>query len=99
VITPLLAKHGRKMIKHGFITLPNLVLGRELIPELLQEAATPERLADEMDRVLRDPSQQVAQFDELRAKLGPPDALQRCAAFAVALARGGTPAATAATTA
>jgi lipid-A-disaccharide synthase len=99
VITPLLAKHGRKMIKHGFITLPNLVLGRELIPELLQEAATPERLAHEMDRVLRDPSQQVAQFDELRAKLGPPDALQRCAAFAVALARGGTPAATAATTA
>jgi lipid-A-disaccharide synthase len=88
VITPLLVKHGRKLIKHRFITLPNLVLGRELIPELLQEDATPARLADEMERVLSDPSRQYAGFSELRSALGPPDALEHCARFAVELARG-----------
>lgn len=90
VITPLLVKHGRSMIRHRFITLPNLVLQREVIPELLQEEATPQRLAGAMDALLRDPSQQYAQFAELRSALGPPDALARCARFAVSLARGET---------
>jgi len=49
----------------------------------------PQRLAGEMETVLRDPSQQYAQFAELRAALGPPDALMRCARFAVALAKAG----------
>jgi lipid-A-disaccharide synthase len=88
VITPLLVKHGRKLIKHRFITLPNLILSRELIPELLQEDATPARLADEMERLLSDPSRQYASFSELRSALGAPDALQQCAQFAVELARG-----------
>jgi lipid-A-disaccharide synthase len=90
VITPILVKHGRTMIKHRFITLPNLVLGREIVPELLQEEATPERLAGEMERVLADPAQQYAAFTELRSALGPPDALERCAQFALELARGRT---------
>ena len=88
VISPVLVKHGRTMIKHGFITLPNLVLGREIVPELLQEEATPERLSAEMERVLENPAPQYCAFTELRAALGPPDALERCAAFAVELARG-----------
>lgn len=87
VITPLLVKHGRSMIKHRYITLPNLVLQREIVPELLQEEATPERLAAAMDAVLRDPALQYGQFAELRAALGPPDVLERCARFAVSLAR------------
>lgn len=91
IITPILVKHGRTMIKHRFITLPNLVLGREVIPELLQEEATPERLAAEMERVLRDPSQQYAQFAALQRALGPADALERCARFAVALAQAADP--------
>lgn len=89
VITPLLVKHGRRLIKHRFIALPNLVLGREFVPELLQEAATPHRLATEMERLLREPSLQYAGFAELRKALGNEDALRRCAAFAVTLARSG----------
>ncbi|HEY5427084.1 MAG TPA: hypothetical protein VIJ77_11075 [Candidatus Tumulicola sp.] len=87
IITPILVKHGRTMIKHGFITLPNLVLQREIVPELLQEEATPERLVEAMEATLRDPAAQYAQFAALRAALGPPDALERCARFAVSLAR------------
>jgi lipid-A-disaccharide synthase len=91
VITPILVKHGRSLIRHRFITLPNLVLGREIVPELLQEEATPTRLAAEMERVLEDPSRQYAEFAALRAALGPPDALERGARFAVALAKAGQP--------
>jgi lipid-A-disaccharide synthase len=89
IITPILVKHGRTMIKHRYITLPNLVLGRELVPELLQEQATPQRLADEMEKLMRDPSRQYAQFAELREALGPSDALERCGRFAVELAAAG----------
>jgi lipid-A-disaccharide synthase len=88
VIAPILVKHGRTMIKHRFITLPNLVLEREVVPELLQEAATPQRLAGEMERVLENPARQYADFEELRDALGPADALERCAQFAVNLAKG-----------
>jgi lipid-A-disaccharide synthase len=87
VVAPVLVKHARGMIKHRFITLPNLVLGRAIVPELLQEEASPERLSGEMDAILRDPSKQYDDLAGLRAALGPPDALQQCAEFAVSLAR------------
>ncbi len=89
IIAPVLVRHARRVYSGRFITLPNLVLGRELIPELLQDDATPERLAVAMESVLRDPMQQVAQFDAVRAALGPESALDDCAKFAVALAKVG----------
>ncbi|NVK36865.1 MAG: lipid-A-disaccharide synthase [Gammaproteobacteria bacterium] len=36
----------RKMLKQPFVSLPNLLAGKELVPEILQEAATPENLAN-----------------------------------------------------
>lgn len=87
VIPRAMIWYGRRMIRHRFITLPNLVLGREIVPELLQDAATPERLAGTLDELMRDPSAQAADYVELRAALGPDDALERCARYAVDLAR------------
>jgi lipid-A-disaccharide synthase len=81
---------AKRILRHPYITLPNILLGREVVPERLQEDATPQRLADAMEDVLRDPAPQLAGLRDLRAALGPPDALRRCAAFAVALARGGS---------
>lgn len=89
IITPLLVRHARRVYDGRFITLPNLVLGRELIPELLQDDATPERLAETMERVLDNPAVQTEHFAEMREKLGPPNALDECAKFAVALAHAG----------
>ena len=46
VVAPILVKHARGMIKHRFITLPNLVLGEAIVPELSAGrslARTPER--------------------------------------------------------
>ncbi len=87
VIPKALIWYGHRMIRHRYITLPNLVLGREVVPELLQEAATPQRLAETLDALMRDPARQYADFVELRAALGPADALQRCAQYAVEVAR------------
>jgi lipid-A-disaccharide synthase len=87
VIPRILIWYGHRMIKHRFITLPNLVLGREAVPELLQERATPEGLADALEALMNDPSPQYAAFARMREALGPPDALEHCARYAVDLAR------------
>jgi lipid-A-disaccharide synthase len=87
VIPPALIWYGHRMIKHGFITLPNLVLGREVVPELLQERANPEGLAAALEGLINDPERQYKDFLEFRKALGPPDALERCARYAVELAR------------
>jgi lipid-A-disaccharide synthase len=88
IIARSLVAHARRVYSGRFITIPNLVLQREVIPELLQERATPHALAEHMDAVLRDPARQYAEFAQLREALGPPDALERCAAYAVSVARG-----------
>jgi lipid-A-disaccharide synthase len=87
IIPPILIRYGQRMIRHRYITLPNLVLGREVVPELLQERATPQALADVAETLMNDPAPQYAAFTEMRAVLGPPDALERCARYAVELAR------------
>jgi lipid-A-disaccharide synthase len=88
VIPRILIWYGHRMIRHRFIMLPNLVLGREVVPELLQERAAPEALADAVNGLMIDPTGQLEEFTRLRESLGSPDALERCARHAVELARG-----------
>jgi len=90
VIPRVLIWYGHRMIRHRFITLPNLVLGREVVPELLQDDATPERLADSLEALMTDPIAQREEFARMREALGPSDALERCARYAVDLARSKT---------
>jgi lipid-A-disaccharide synthase len=87
IITRVLVAHARRTYSGRFVTLPNLLLGREVIPELLQDDATPRALAAAMETVLRDPSSQYAAFEEVREALGPQSALADCAKFSVALAK------------
>ena len=78
-------------IVHGPITLPNLIAGRAVVPELLQYDFTPERLLEASRTLLEDAGAATAQangYREVRALLGPSDALQRIAAHAVALVDG-----------
>jgi len=87
VISRAQVRIAKRVWRGRFITLPNLLLDRPVVPELLQDAATPEALAGAAQTLLAEPGAQLADYRALRARLGPPDALQRCAAFAVALAR------------
>ena len=76
-----------RMIRHRFITLPNLVLGREVVPELLQEAATPERLADALEALMSDPATQYAALRRAAARRSDrPTRWSECARYAVELA-------------
>lgn len=40
------------MLKTEFVSLPNILAGRELVPERLQEACTPEQLAEDVSKYL-----------------------------------------------
>jgi lipid-A-disaccharide synthase len=87
IISPALVQHARRVYSGKYVTLPNLVLDREVVPELLQDAATPHALAQAMDAVLAEPQRQYEEFAALREALGPPDALEKIAGFAVQLAK------------
>jgi len=86
VLSEATAKVARRVYRRRFVTLPNLVLDEPLVPELLQEAATPRALADALEVALTDADEQLAGFRRLRGALGSPDSLERCARFALRLA-------------
>ena len=86
VLSNAQAKIARRVYRGAFITLPNLVLNEPLVPELLQEHATPDRLAAALLALLDDPQRQRSGYERMRAALGAPDALDRCAAFALDVA-------------
>jgi lipid-A-disaccharide synthase len=73
---------GRMMLKVAHVALVNLLAGRRLVPELLQGAMTPERIAAEIRRVW-DPGppreEMLRGLEEVRAKLGGPGAAERAA--------------------
>lgn len=45
IVSPVTAFLMRRLLKQPYISLPNLLAGREVVPEILQEQATPENLA------------------------------------------------------
>jgi len=60
----------RFLVKVPSIVLPNLVIGRNAIPEFLQERCTPQTLCDALLGLLTDPAQRAVQSEaseELRA--------------------------------
>jgi lipid-A-disaccharide synthase len=83
---------GRLLARVQWIGLPNLVSGRAVVPELIQEDVTGARLAAEASRLLEDEvaaTVQRAAFKELRARLGEPGVGRRAARAALAAARAG----------
>jgi len=71
-----------------FAGLPNLIAGEAIVPELLQHAATPERLAAAALEILRSAPRQAAMRDALgdvRRRLGDPGAVERAAREVLAL--------------
>lgn len=56
---------GRLVVK-GFFGLPNLVLGRLVVPELLQEDCNPQRIVQEIEVFLKDPGA----AEKIRQELG-----------------------------
>lgn len=83
---------ARLLIRVPWFSLPNLALGREVVPELFQEEATGERLGRAALRLLETPGALAAQraaLAELARGLGAPGVGQRAARFVLAEARAG----------
>lgn len=59
----------KRLVKSPCISLPNLLAGRLLVPELIQDAATPQALAATLSPLLDDGSQQVEFFDAIHRAL------------------------------
>ncbi|MEY2650213.1 MAG: hypothetical protein RL608_887 [Bacteroidota bacterium] len=79
---------AKQWVKVPFVSLVNLVLGREAVAERLQKACTAKQLASDLNRVRREGperSQQLHDLAEFRAQLGEPGAMQRTASYLLAL--------------
>jgi lipid-A-disaccharide synthase len=74
---------ARLLLRLPWISLPNIVAGRAVVPEILQDALSGERLAREASHLLHDPdaaAEQRRAFAELAARLGEPGVARRAAA-------------------
>lgn len=60
----LMLKAG--LLKIPYVSLPNILSGGALVTELLQDAATPARMADELQALLNDPARREAQREGFR---------------------------------
>ena len=79
-----------KLLIHNisYFSLVNLIADREVLPELLQDEANSERVAEELYRLVFDEKARkaIAQgFETVRAKLGEPGASKRAADLAMSL--------------
>ncbi|PZW83654.1 lipid-A-disaccharide synthase [Pseudomonas sp. 2848] len=59
----------KRMVKSPYVSLPNLLAQRLLVPELLQHAATSEALAQTLAPLVKDGTQQTDSFDQIHRTL------------------------------
>jgi lipid-A-disaccharide synthase len=82
-LSPLTYRLGKPFLKVDTYAMPNLVAGRRIVPELIQDGFTPERVADETVSLLADASRRARVQRDLRLvreRLGSPGASARAAA-------------------
>jgi lipid-A-disaccharide synthase len=90
-LSPLTYRVGRRFVRVSTFGMANLIAGRTVVPELIQEAFTPARVAEETLRFLTNPEAAAEARHALaavRAKLGAPGASGRAADAILRVARG-----------
>jgi lipid-A-disaccharide synthase len=76
---------GRRFVRVDHISLVNIIAGRTVVPELIQDNASPERIAGEVRELIvqRGKAREMkTALAEIRGKLGTPGASQRTARIA-----------------
>ena len=68
-VAPLTYLILKRLVSSAYISLPNLLAGRLLVPELIQDAATPEALAQALAPLLNDGEVQTEGFDVIHRAL------------------------------
>ncbi len=90
-LSPLTYRLGKPFVRVNTYAMANLVAGRTVVPELIQDRFTPRAVAEEALKVLTDPARAKylrAELREVRDKLGHPGASRRAARAVLAVARG-----------
>jgi lipid-A-disaccharide synthase len=80
---------GKLLVRLSHVALPNLLAGRRLVPELLQNAATPEAMAGALHDVQERRGELLSGYEEVRRSLGGPGASARVAQHLIEAARKG----------
>jgi len=87
-VSPISYWIGRAMIQVKYIGLVNLIAGKKIVPELVQDQASPARIADTVFNMLSDaPGLERLRLELLKIKdtLGGPGASERVADIAVGM--------------
>jgi lipid-A-disaccharide synthase len=82
-VSPVTYELGRRLVKVDMIGMVNLIAGERIVPELVQDEFTPERVAAEAVSMLtnRDRAAQIREgLARVREQLGGPGASRRAAA-------------------
>ena len=90
-VSPLTYWIGRRFVRVSTFGMANLVAGRPIVPELIQDDFTADRVASEAVRLFSDPASADAMRRDLasvRARLGEPGASGRAADAVLAAIRG-----------
>jgi len=88
-LSPLTYRLGKPFVRVDTYAMANLVAGKRIVPELIQEDFTAQRVAEEAVRFLTDQDLHARTRDELhrvREKLGEPGASGRAAEAVLAVA-------------
>ncbi|MBI4217976.1 MAG: lipid-A-disaccharide synthase [Elusimicrobia bacterium] len=75
---------AKMVIRVPYISMPNILIGKEIVPELIQNQATPDSVAQTAATLLSNPDsleRMQSELVQLRQKLGPSDAYSRAAAI------------------
>lgn len=85
-LSPLTARLAKPLVKTKFFAMVNLIAGRAVVPELIQDDFTPQRVAAEAASLLSDSAEGQARIAEMKRGLqevqnllGPPGAVERAA--------------------
>ena len=65
-LSPLSYAIGKRLVKVDHIGLANIVAGKRVVQEFIQEEATPLQLARELDRILKDADYAIQLADDLQ---------------------------------
>ena len=93
-VSPVTYRLGRRFVHVDTFAMANLVAGRTVVPELMQDDFTPTRVAEAALAILLDPEARARVRSDLRAvrdRLGTPGASRRAALAVLDVARGSNP--------
>jgi lipid-A-disaccharide synthase len=89
-LSPLTYRLGRPFVRVDTFAMVNLVAGRKVVPELIQDEFVPRRVAEEALSVIRDPQHAAhvrRALRDVRERLGEPGASRRAARAVLDVAR------------